>query len=205
VFNVLTGYVHRPEFKKLLVAPFNMKERFLELIEREITHAKAGRRGAIQAKMNALEDTDVVEALYRASQAGVEIDLIVRGICRLRPGVPGLSESIRVISIVGRFLEHPRLFVFGNAGKPEFYLGSADWMVRNLEYRVEVVVPVEEPSLQAELQTILDLQLADNAKAWDMRSDGTWEKRVPAEGEPRRASQEQLMERARNRELHRVV
>jgi polyphosphate kinase len=204
VFNVLTGYVHRPEFKKLLVAPFNMKERFLELIEREITHAEAGRRGWIQAKMNALEDTEVVEALYRASQAGVEIDLVVRGICRLRPGVPGLSESIRVISIVGRFLEHPRLFVFGNAGKPEYYLGSADWMVRNLEYRVEVVVPVEEPSLQAELQTILDLQLADNAKAWDMRSDGTWEKRVPAAGEPRRASQEQLMERARNRELHRV-
>ncbi|MDX1998450.1 MAG: polyphosphate kinase 1 [Thermoanaerobaculia bacterium] len=204
VFNVLTGYVHRPEFKKLLVAPFNMKERFLELIEREITHAKAGRRGWIQAKMNALEDTDVVEALYRASQAGVGVDLIVRGICRLRPGVPGLSESIRVISIVGRFLEHPRLFVFGNAGKPEYYLGSADWMVRNLEYRVEVVVPVEEPSLQAELQTILDLQLADNAKAWDMRPDGTWHKRVPAAGEPRRASQEQLMERARNRELHRV-
>jgi polyphosphate kinase len=204
VFNVLTGYVHQPEFKKLLVAPFNMKERFLGLIEREIGHAKAGRKASIAAKMNALEDTDVVEALYRASAAGVPIDLIVRGICRLRPGVPGLSETIRVISIVGRFLEHPRLFVFGNAGKPEYYLGSADWMVRNLEYRVEVVVPVEEPALQTELQTILDLQLADNAKAWEMHADGSWQKRTPAAGEPRRASQEQLMERARNRELHRM-
>ena len=199
LFNMLTGYVHKPQFKKLLVAPVNMRQRFLELIEREVEHQKAGRGGHIIAKMNALEDRQIVEALYAASAAGVEIDLIVRGICRLRPGLPGQSETIRVISIVGRYLEHARIFYFANAGKPEHFIGSADWMSRNLDFRVEAIVPVEEPRLQDELKAILDLQLADNVKAWDMRADGTYAQRVPAPGEEARSSQDQLMRRTLER------
>ena len=142
LFNVLTGYVHQPKFKKLLVAPFNMRARFLELIAREVAHQTSGAGGRILAKMNSLEDREIVEALYAASAAGVEIDLIVRGICRLRPGLPGRSETVRVRSIVGRFLEHARIFCFGNAGAPEYFFGSADWMSRNLDWRVEAITPV---------------------------------------------------------------
>jgi polyphosphate kinase len=196
LFNLLTGYLHRPDFKRLLVAPVNMKQRFLELIRREVGHQEAGRGGRLIAKMNGLEDAEIVEALYEASAAGVEIDLVVRGICRLRPGLPGLSETIRVISIVGRFLEHARIFCFGNGGRPEYYIGSADWMSRNLNYRVEAVAPIAGPALQAELQAILDLQLADNVNAWELRPDGTYERRRPADGEEPRASQALLMERA---------
>lgn len=199
LFNMLTGYVHQPRFQKLLVAPINMRQRFLELIEREVEHRKAGRGGRITAKMNALEDRQIVEALYAASAAGVEIDLIVRGICRLRPGLPGHSETIRVISIVGRYLEHARIFRFANAGQPEYYIGSADWMSRNLDSRVEAIVPVEDPRLQEELQAILDLQLADNVKAWDMRPDGKYVQRRPAPGEEPRSSQDLLMQRALER------
>ena len=203
LFNMLTGYVHNPQFKKLLVAPINMRQRFLELIEREVAHQKAGRGGHIIAKMNALEDRQIVEALYAASEAGVEIDLIVRGICRLRPGLPGHSETIRVISIVGRFLEHARIFYFANhsasGGKPEHFIGSADWMSRNLDYRVEAIVPVEEPRLQEELKAILDLELADNVKAWEMRADGTYFQRSPAPGQEPRSSQDLLMQRSLER------
>jgi polyphosphate kinase len=196
LFNLLTGYFHRPEFKRLLVAPINMKSRFIELIRREIEHQKAGRGGRLTAKMNGLEDPEIVETLYQASAAGVEIDLIVRGICRLRPGLPGRSETVRVISIVGRFLEHARIFRFANGGAPEHYFGSADWMSRNLNYRVEAVVPIREPALQAELDAILELQLADNVKAWELRPDGSYAQRRPAADEPARSSQELLMERA---------
>jgi polyphosphate kinase len=199
LFNMLTGYVHKPQFKKLLVAPINMRQRFLDLIEREMAHQRAGRGGHIIAKMNALEDRQIVEALYAASEAGVEIDLIVRGICRLRPGLPGHSETIRVISIVGRFLEHARIFFFANAGKPEYFIGSADWMSRNLDFRVEAIVPVEEPRLQEELKAVLDLELADNVKAWDMRADGTYVQRSPGPGEEPRSSQELLMQRSLER------
>jgi polyphosphate kinase len=199
LFNMLTGYVHKPQFKKLLVAPINMRQRFLELIEREVAHQRAGQGGHIIAKMNALEDRQIAEALYAASAAGVEIDLIVRGICRLRPGLPGHSETIRVISIVGRFLEHARIFYFANGGKPDFFIGSADWMSRNLDFRVEAIVPVEEPRLQEELKAILDLQLADNVKAWDMRADGTYVQRSPAAGEEPRSSQDILMQRSLER------
>jgi polyphosphate kinase len=199
LFNMLTGYVHQPRFRKLLVAPINMRQRFLELIQREVEHQRAGRGGHIIAKMNALEDKQICEALYAASAAGVEMDLIVRGICRLRPGLPGRSETIRVQSIVGRFLEHGRIFYFANGGKPEYFLGSADWMSRNLDYRVEAIVPVEEPRLQEELKGILDLQLADNVKAWDMRADGSYVQRQPAAGEPPRSSQDLLMQRALER------
>lgn len=199
LFNMLTGYVHNPQFKKLLVAPINMRQRFLELIEREVEHQKAGRGGHIVAKMNALDDRQIINALYDASALGVEIDLVVRGICRLRPGLPGRSETIRVISVVGRFLEHARIFYFANAGKPEYFFGSADWMSRNLDARVEAITPVEEPRLQEELKTILDLELGDNVKAWEMRPDGTYVQRTPGEGEEPRSSQEILMQRALER------
>ncbi|HXO19944.1 MAG TPA: polyphosphate kinase 1 [Thermoanaerobaculia bacterium] len=199
LFNLLTGYVHRPKFKKLLVAPINMRQRFLELIAREVEHAQAGRGGHILAKMNSLEDPQIIEALYEASAAGVEMDLIVRGICRLRPGLPGRSETIRVISIVGRFLEHARIFYFANAGRPEYFFGSADWMSRNLDYRVEAITPVEEPRLREELKAILDLQLVDNVKAWDLRSDGSYVQRAPVPGEEPQSSQEILQQRALER------
>jgi len=199
LFNLLTGYLHRPHFEKLLVAPINMKRRFLELIAREVEHQRAGRGGALIAKMNGLEDVEVVDALYAASQAGVEMDLIVRGVCRLRPGVAGKSETIRVRSIVGRFLEHARLFYFHNGGAGEYYFGSADWMRRNLEFRVEAVVPVEDTALQAELRAILDLQLADNANAWELTGGGAWVRRRPAAGEAPCDSQAQLMARSSER------
>jgi polyphosphate kinase len=164
-----------------------------------VEQVRAGKGGHIIAKMNSLEDREIVEALYAASAAGVEMDLIVRGICRLRPGLPGQSETIRVISIIGRFLEHARIFYFANAGRPEYFIGSADWMSRNLDYRVEAIAPVEDPRLQEELKAILDLQLADNVKAWDLRADGTYQRRRPAAGEPARSSQEILMQRALDR------
>ena len=199
LFNMLTGFVYQPQFKKLLVAPISMRQRFLEMIEREVEHQKAGQGGHIIAKMNALDDRQIIDALYDASAAGVEIDLIVRGICRLRPGLPGKSETIRVISIVGRMLEHARIFYFANGGTPEYYIGSADWMTRNLDARVEAAVPIENPRLQEEVQAILDLQLADNCKAWDMQSDGSYVQRHPAPGEEPRSSQELLMQRALER------
>ena len=199
LFNLLTGYLHRPQFEKLLVAPINMKRRFLELIEREIEHQRSGAGGCIVAKMNGLEDVDAVDALYAASAAGVEIDLIVRGICRLRPGLAGRSGTIRVRSIVGRFLEHARIFYFHNGGRPEYYFGSADWMRRNLEYRVEAAVPVEDPRLQQEIREILELQLADNVKAWELAADGSWTRRRPGPGDERIEAQAVLMERALER------
>jgi polyphosphate kinase len=199
LFNLLTGFVVEPSFEKLLVAPSSMRRRFEELIDREIEHQRAGRGGRIICKMNSLEDSPMVERLYRASQAGVEIDLIVRGLCRLRPGLAGVSEHIRVISIVGRFLEHSRQFLFGNGGSPELFIGSADWMGRNLDGRVEAIVPVEDEGLRDELRAVLELQLADNCKAWDLHADGTWTKREPGKGQKRRSSQEILMERAGQR------
>jgi polyphosphate kinase len=149
-------------------------------------------------KMNALEDADISRALYRAAQSGVKIDLIVRDTCRLRPGVPGLSESVRVISIVGRFLEHGRIFYFQNGGHPEYYIGSADCMKRNLESRVEVMVPIEDPRLQEELRSVLDLQLADRDDAWEMDANGTYVK-LRGGGGPNGGSQEAIIERADKR------
>ncbi|HEX9484908.1 MAG TPA: polyphosphate kinase 1, partial [Gemmatimonadaceae bacterium] len=184
LFNSLTGYARQRYYRKLLVAPSNMKDRFLELIERETTHAANGKRARIVAKMNALVDAEVIDALYRASQAGVDIDLIVRGICCLRPRVPGMSERIRVVSVVGRFLEHSRLFYFHNAGAGEYYLGSADWMPRNFLRRVEAVAPVDDAALHANLRSLVDTLLADNRQAWDLRANGTWVQRQP-EGETR--------------------
>ncbi|KAB2964045.1 MAG: polyphosphate kinase 1 [Thermoanaerobaculia bacterium] len=200
LFNLLTsGRLADQSFSRLLVAPVNMRRGILERIAREIEHQRAGRGGRLIAKMNSLEDPEIVRALYEASAAGVEIDLVVRGVCRLRPGLPGTSATIRVISIVGRFLEHARIFYFANAGDPEYFIGSADWMSRNLDWRVEAMAPVDDPGARAELHRILDLQLADNCKAWELAADGTWRRRRPAPGEPLRASQRRLMAQALER------
>ncbi|HEY4218804.1 MAG TPA: polyphosphate kinase 1 [Gemmatimonadaceae bacterium] len=192
LFNSLTGYSRQRLYRKLLVAPVNMRGRFLELIEREAAHARAGRPARIIGKMNALVDAEVIDALYRASQAGVTINLIVRGICCLRPGLPGISENIRVLSIVGRFLEHSRLLHFANGGDEEFYLGSADWMPRNFDRRVEAIAPVEDPQLHVKLRSLLEVYLEDNRQAWDLSSDGVWIQREP-DG-PVRASHERLLQ-----------
>jgi len=180
LFNALTGFSRQKLYRKLIVAPANMRLRFLEMIVREAHNAKAGKPARIIAKMNALVDEEVIHALYAASQAGVEIDLIVRGICCLRPGVPGVSERIRVVSIVGRYLEHSRIFYFANDGKPEYYFGSADWMPRNFDRRVEAVVPIEEPRLQRRMHSLLEACLADDRQSWDLASDGTYTRRTPA-------------------------
>jgi polyphosphate kinase len=179
LFNSLTGYSRQRIYRKLLVAPLNLRRRFIELIEREAAHAAAGRPARIIGKMNALVDTDVIDALYRASQAGVEIDLVVRGICCLRPGMPGISERIRVISIVGRFLEHSRLWQFQNGGDEEFYIGSCDWMPRNFDRRVEAAAPVESPALHERLRSLLATYLDDNRQAWELHPDGQWVQRMP--------------------------
>ncbi len=192
VFNFFTGPTLDDSFQKLLIAPVTMRERFTEMIKREAEHARAGQRARIVAKMNALEDPSIVEQLYRASMAGVEIDLLVRDICRLRPGIEGLSERITVSSIVGRFLEHSRIFYFENGGDPEWYIGSADWMTRNLENRVEAVTPVEAPQLRRQLRFILEASLKDNRRRWVMDSDGHYEQQTPGD-EPARDIQEVLM------------
>jgi polyphosphate kinase len=181
LFNYLTGRSLQSDYRKLLVAPVTMKQRFLAMIQREVDHQLAGRPAHILAKMNQVEDRDIIKALYAASQAGVSIDLIVRGFCTLRPGVPGLSDTIRVISVIGRFLEHSRIFHFLNgASDPlegEFYIGSADWMHRNLEGRVEAITPIEDRACREELWRILNIHLADRRRAWDMRPDGTYVQR----------------------------
>jgi polyphosphate kinase len=179
LFNSLTGVSRKKSYRKLLVAPTSLRERTLALIDRETTHARAGLGGRIIAKMNALVDYDVISALYAASQSGVEIDLIVRGICCLLPGVPGISERIRVISIIGRFLEHSRVVYFGNGGNPEYYIGSADWMPRNFDRRVEVMAPIEDKSLHAKVMSVLETCLSDNRQAWELSADGVYRQRQP--------------------------
>ena len=192
LFNALTGFSRQRLYRKLLVAPPNMRFRFLEMIEREAASAREGKPARIIAKMNALVDAEIIEALYAASQAGVEIDLIVRGICCLRPGVPALSDRIRVVSIVGRFLEHSRLFYFANGGDEQFYFGSADWMPRNLDRRVEAVAPIDDVTLHPRLHSLLATCLADNRQAWDLAPDGTYTQRDP-NGEPVRATHQLLL------------
>ncbi len=194
LFNELSGSSRLPQtpFRRLLVAPTHMLQRFIELIDREADHARAGRGGRIRVKINGLADAEVIQALYRASQAGVEIDLIVRGICCLRPGVPGLSEGIRIISILGRFLEHARIFWFGNGGEPEYYIGSADWRARNLRRRIEVVAPVLDPACRARLDQILETELADPT-AWELGPDGGYYRRTPESGGNVQSAQEWLM------------
>ena len=176
IFNYLTGFSMQKEFTRLMVAPLNLRERMVALIERETAHATAGRPAHITAKVNRLTDLEIIESLYRASQAGVDIDLIVRGACMVRPGVPGLSQTIKVRSIVGRFLEHSRIFYFANGGEEEVYIGSADWMTRNLSRRVEVVAPVLDAQLRKFLKdTILAAYLRDNVQARILNAEGTYE------------------------------
>jgi polyphosphate kinase len=197
LFNYLTtGYKPRRKYQKLLVAPKQLKPALLEKIEREIALQGGGGRGHIQWKLNALEDIDIVRALYRASQRGVTIDLIVRDTCRLRPGLDGVSSTVKVVSIIGRFLEHERIYYFHNGGRPEYYIGSADAMQRNLEKRVEVLVPIEDQRLQAELRHILDTQLTDQRGAWDMQSDGSYVQRT---GMGAKHCQQQTIERTERR------
>lgn len=176
VFNMLSGYSEPRSWNKLSLAPLWLKDRFLRLIDREKTYAMQGREARIIAKMNSLCDKTIIEALYAASAAGVKIDLIIRGICCLRVGIPGVSENITVRSIVGNYLEHARIFYFENDGKPEYYCASADWMPRNLDRRVEILFPVEKPQLQEKLQDILDCQLRDTVKASILQPDGSYEK-----------------------------
>ena len=182
LFNALTGFSHQSDYRNLLVAPANMRKRFIEMVDREADNAVAGKPARIIAKMNALVDAEIIQHLYEASQAGVEIDLIVRGICCLRPGIAGISDHIRVISIVGRFLEHSRIFYFANAGDEEIYFGSADWMPRNFDRRVEVVTPVEDRRLHPRISSLLETLLADNRQAWDLGPDGTYVQRKPGSG-----------------------
>ena len=193
VFNFFTGPSLYDEFQKLLIAPVTMRQEFTRLIRREAEHAQAGRRARIVVKINGLEDPAIVEELYRASMAGVEIDLIVRDICRLRPGIEGISETVSVYSLVGRFLEHSRIFYFENGGDPEYYIGSADWMTRNLDSRVEAVSPVTDPTIQRQLRFNLELVLADNRKLWEMDSEGAYHQRHPDHDEPVINAQEILM------------
>ncbi|HBB32022.1 MAG TPA: polyphosphate kinase 1 [Cyanobacteria bacterium UBA8803] len=196
LFNYLTGYSRQRSYRKLLVAPVNLRDRMMAMIRREIEHCLNGGTGRIVAKMNALVDPKIIAALYEASQAGVQIDLIVRGICCLRPGLLGISENIRTISIVGRFLEHSRIFYFYNQGQEEVYIGSADWMPRNLDRRVEAVVPVEDPRIIKDVQEILAVMLGDNRQAWDLQPDGSYIQRQPTEGSKEESSQQVLMDMA---------
>ena len=196
LFNYLTGFSKQQTFRKLLVAPVSLRSGMEALIRREIDHAKAGRGGHIIAKMNSLVDPRIIALLYEASQAGVQIELIIRGICSLKAGLPGQSESISVVSIIGRFLEHSRVFWFGNAGQAEVFLGSADWMGRNLDRRVEAVTPIEDPVLRSQLEVLMQTYLDDNRGAWDMTSEGQFIQRQPQEEE--RNSQLQLMDEWRS-------
>jgi len=191
LFNLLTGYTRPRRFNHLLVAPTDLRDGLVMRIRREAEHARAGRPARIIAKVNSLVDTTLIEELYRASSAGVQIDLIIRGICCLKPGVPGLSDRIRAVSIVDRFLEHARIFYFANHDTPEYLLASADWMPRNLDRRVEIAFPVLDPALRAQIAAVLDVQLGDTVKARRIRPDGTSE-RISAS--PALRSQERLWE-----------
>lgn len=193
-FNLISGYSDPPEWNKFIVAPLNLRERILALINREIASVERGGRGHIVAKMNSLLDKEIIAKLYEASSKGVRIDLIVRGICTLRPGIPGVSDTITVRSIVGRFLEHHRLFYFYNGGAEEVFLSSADWMPRNLNERVELMIPIEGRLHKERIKAILELYLADNQKAHIMRADGSYRKIIAKEN--RISAQERLMEMA---------
>jgi len=196
VFNELTAAIPAPTPGKLLVAPHDLRERLTALIQREAGHARAGRPCGIRAKMNQLQDPQMIRELYQAGLAGVPIVLNVRGLCCLRAGVPGLSPTIQVFSILGRFLEHSRIYRFENGGAPECFIGSADLMTRNLSRRVEAVAPVCDPAIKAELEDLLCTYEEDNCSAWDMQPDGRYVRRHPAVGEARRAAQQVFIERS---------
>ena len=195
MFQQLTAMGRAGQLNKMLQSPFTLHETMLAHIEAEIAHAKAGRPSGVVAKMNQLIEEDVIRALYRASQAGVRVRLVVRGICSLRPGIKGVSENIDVRSIVGRFLEHARIFVFENGGQPKVYLSSADWMGRNFFSRVEACFPIEDKRIRKEvLEEGIDPYLDDNTQAWVLKSDGSYERAERGNGD-RRCAQEELLEK----------
>jgi polyphosphate kinase len=196
LFNYLTGYSYKSDYKKLLVAPVNLRERLEALIEREIKHARAGRKAHLIFKINSLGDPQIIRSLYKASRGGVRIQLLVRGICSLRPGVPGVSENIEVTSVVGRFLEHSRVYYFYNGGDDEMYIGSADLMSRNIDHRVEVLVPILDRALVRNLrEDVLAVYLADNVKARYMQSNGTYTRKKTGEGRQKVNSQDHLLQK----------
>jgi len=196
LFNMLSGYSATLSMRSLVIAPRQLKQRLIDLIDREAKRAKEGLSGCITAKMNALVDDDVTAALYRASKAGVKINLNIRGICTLVPGVPGLSENIKVVSIIDNFLEHSRIFYCSNGGAEEFFISSADWMPRNLERRVELLIPVLDEEAREELRAMLEAYFKDNTHAWILDRHGSWKRRTPEEGEPAFRAQEYLQSRA---------
>ncbi|MDG4767262.1 RNA degradosome polyphosphate kinase [Solwaraspora sp. WMMD406] len=195
LFNVLTGYSRQTAYRRLLVAPHGVRSGLIDRIEREIAHVRVGRPGLVQIKVNSLVDEDIVDALYRASQAGVQVDLLIRGMCTLRPGVPGLSDNIRVRSILGRFLEHSRVFRFGNDGDTEFWMGSADLMHRNLDRRVEALVQVTDPVARAELDQVMTDAFSPECESFELHPDGTWTRHHSTEGRPLMHLQERLLRR----------
>jgi polyphosphate kinase len=190
MFNFLTGFARPRGYRRVLVAPLHLREGVIAEIERTIAVHESGRPAKIRMKMNSLVDRDCIQALYRASQAGVPVELNIRGICCLMPGVPGVSENIRVVSVVGRFLEHSRIFAFERDGECTTYIGSADLMPRNLDTRVELLAPVRDEGLRGDLTDTLDRCFADNVNAWDLDSDGTWTRRAPNGAEPRSVHRE---------------
>ncbi|MEP6847838.1 MAG: polyphosphate kinase 1 [Acidobacteriota bacterium] len=198
MFNFLTVYSQNREYRKLLVAPTDLREKIIERIDREAEHARNGRPARIIAKLNRLADAEIVNTLYEAAQAGVKIELIIRGICTLRPGVPGLSENITVRSVVGQLLEHSRVYYFENGGENEILMGSSDWMPRNLDRRVEVLTPVESPDLKAFLKDeYLAAYLRDNSKALLLQTDGRYLRITPSDGEERFNVQESFQENSK--------
>jgi polyphosphate kinase len=199
LFNVLTGYSRQTEYRSLIVAPHGIRRGLIERIDREIEHAEAGRSARIRIKSNHLVDEETIDALYRASRAGVQVDLLVRTFCTIRAGVPGLSENIRVRSILGRFLEHSRIFYVENDGEPEYLIGSADLMHRNLDRRVEVMVQVTDPAAREHLQDTLDLAFSEDVVAWELQPDEVWRRNPGRPGKPLRDYQDVLMRRHASR------
>ncbi|GGQ38029.1 RNA degradosome polyphosphate kinase [Couchioplanes azureus] len=195
LFNVLTGYSRQTAFRRLLVAPHGVRRGLIERIEEQARLARSGGEALVQFKVNSLVDEETCDALYRASQDGVRVDLVIRGMCALRPGVPGLSDNIRVRSVVGRFLEHSRVFRFGAGDDAEYWIGSADLMHRNLDRRVEALVRVTLPSAQEDLRNVLELAMSDESEGWDLAGDGTWHRRSSSHGEPHIHLQEALLRR----------
>ena len=199
LFNYITGFGKPQRFRKLLVAPFALRGRLIEEIRCVSQAAEAGKKANIRIKVNALTDQAVIEELYEASQAGAQVDIVARGVCSLRPGVTGMSENIRVRSVLGRFLEHSRVFILESGKKATYLLGSADLMPRNLDHRLELVAPIEDSRAQQRLSAVFDALLADNAQAWELGSDGTWERQRPKKDERARSAHTALMRSTRAR------
>jgi polyphosphate kinase len=204
LFNYITGFGRPQRFRKLLVAPFDLRTRLIAEIRRVEQAAAAGKSASIKIKVNALTDELIIDELYRASQEGAKIDIVARSVCSLRPGVPGMSENIRVRSVLGRFLEHSRVFVFQAAKKTTFYLGSADLMPRNLDHRLEVVAPIDDPALQQRIKSTFETLLSDDSGAWELESDGGWTRLRPKKDEAERSAQAAFMRAARPRPRRRA-